>query len=156
MPGDGTGAEGADLSMKKARENGFTMAEMLIVVAIIVVLVSVSIPVFSRQLTKAQLAAETANLRSAYAEAIATALLETQPNSDGRYEVQIVPRFQYSGTTAIADNSANKVTVTLNAQTEEFSIDPNVLLTISGQAAQTAETAETAQTSDPSPSGGGT
>ena len=116
--------------MKKAKEYGFTMAEMLIVVAIILILVSVSIPVFSRQLTKAQLAAETANLRSAYAEAVAAELLKAQPNEAGKIAVSLAPVFQYSGTSASVNEEEGMVAVTLNGQTETFSIDSNVALTI--------------------------
>lgn len=52
----------------KNRRNGFTLAELLIVVAIIGVLVAVSIPVFSQQLEKSREATDLANVRSAYAE----------------------------------------------------------------------------------------
>jgi prepilin-type N-terminal cleavage/methylation domain-containing protein len=48
---------------------GFTLAELLIVVAIIGVLAAISIPIFSTQLEKARDATSVANLRSAYAEA---------------------------------------------------------------------------------------
>lgn len=52
----------------KNKRNGFTLAELLIVVAIIGVLVAVSIPVFSQQLEKSREATDLANVRSAYAE----------------------------------------------------------------------------------------
>ena len=55
--------------MKKMNRKGFTLAELLIVVAIIAVLVAVAIPVFSAQLEKSRDATTVANLRSAYAEA---------------------------------------------------------------------------------------
>ena len=58
--------------MKKMNnKRGFTLAELLIVVAIIAVLVAVAIPVFSTQLEKSREATDLANLRSAYAEAVA-------------------------------------------------------------------------------------
>ena len=44
--------------------------EMLIVVAIIAVLVAIAIPTFSGALTKAKEAADVANLRAKYAEAV--------------------------------------------------------------------------------------
>ena len=58
---------------KKLRKNekGFTLAELLIVVAIIGVLVAISIPIFTAQLEKAKEATDMANIRSAYAEVIA-------------------------------------------------------------------------------------
>jgi len=55
-------------------KKGFTLAELLIVVAIIAVLVAVSIPVFNSQLEKAREATDAANLRAAYAEQTAALL----------------------------------------------------------------------------------
>lgn len=57
--------------LKKMNKKGFTLAELLIVVAIIAVLVAISIPIFSAQLEKAREATDMANIRSAYAEVIA-------------------------------------------------------------------------------------
>jgi prepilin-type N-terminal cleavage/methylation domain-containing protein len=59
---------------KKLNKKGFTLAELLIVVAIIGVLVAISIPIFTSQLEKARDAADAANLRAAYAEASAKVL----------------------------------------------------------------------------------
>lgn len=52
----------------KNKCNGFTLAELMIVVAIIGVLVAASMPVFSQQLEKSREATDLANVRSAYAE----------------------------------------------------------------------------------------
>ncbi len=62
--------------MKKINKKGFTLAELLIVVAIIAVLVAIAIPVFNAQLEKARENTDIANLRSAYGEAVATYLSE--------------------------------------------------------------------------------
>ena len=63
--------------MKKNNRKGFTLAELLIVVAIIGVLVAISIPIFTAQLDKARDATSIANLRSAYAEYMADYITDT-------------------------------------------------------------------------------
>ena len=52
---------------KKVRgdKKGFTLAELLVVVAIVGILVAISIPVFTAQLSKARKATNLANLRAA-------------------------------------------------------------------------------------------
>ena len=63
--------------MRKRMKNdkGFTLAELLIVVAIIAVLVAVSIPIFTNQLEKSREATDVANFRAAKA-AYVVALLD--------------------------------------------------------------------------------
>ena len=51
----------------RKNKTGFTLAELLIVVAIIAVLVAISIPIFTSQLEKSRDAVSVANLRAAYA-----------------------------------------------------------------------------------------
>lgn len=82
--------------MKKNNKKGFTLAELLIVVAIIAVLVAIAIPVFTAQLEKSKEATDQANIRSAYAEVMTSALTDigststaganvTRTGSDGSY-----------------------------------------------------------------------
>ena len=67
-------------------KKGFTLAELLIVVAIIAVLVAVAIPVFTAQLEKARRATDVANLRAMYAEASAAMLTgEAAPDDFSPY-----------------------------------------------------------------------
>ena len=55
--------------MKKLNKKGFTLVEMLVVIAIIAVLVAIIIPTTSSATTKAAAATDAANLRSLLAEA---------------------------------------------------------------------------------------
>jgi len=70
------------LKAKKNSKKGFTLMEMLIVVAIIAILVAIAIPVFTSQLTKAREAVDTANLRSCKSEAVAQAMLDSTGGGD--------------------------------------------------------------------------
>lgn len=69
---------------KKFRKNekGFTLAELLIVVAIIGVLVAISIPIFTGQLEKAREATDAANIRAAYAAVSTDMLLDSKKAKD--------------------------------------------------------------------------
>ena len=60
--------------MKKMNKKGFTLAELLIVVAIIAVLVAIAIPVFNKQLEKSKAATDLANIRSGYADVVSAYL----------------------------------------------------------------------------------
>ena len=93
-------------TMKKKRK-GFTLAELLIVVAIIAVLVAIGIPIFTSQLEKSREATDAANIRVQYAQVMAEAITvdgkdfekinlrqkqpdwqtETIPNSLGNFSV---------------------------------------------------------------------
>ena len=72
--------------MKKLREKkGFTLAELLIVVAIIAILVAVSIPVFTRQLEKSRESTDASNIRGAYARLVIDVLED--PSATANYTV---------------------------------------------------------------------
>ena len=74
--------------MRKIRSSkkGFTLAELLIVVAIIGVLVGISIPIFTTQLKKSRIATNQANARACYAAAKA-AYLDDSTKTAGTYDV---------------------------------------------------------------------
>lgn len=54
----------------REEKGGFTLAELLIVVAIVAVLVAIAIPVFTSSLNKAVAETDVANCRSYYAEQV--------------------------------------------------------------------------------------
>ncbi len=60
---------------KLSKKKGFTLMEMMIVVAIIAVLMAVIIPTFTNAMNKAKAATDEANLRAYYAEVVAKNLL---------------------------------------------------------------------------------
>ena len=60
--------------MKKMNKKGFTLIEMLVVVAIIAVLVAIVIPVVGNSTEQAKEAADAANIRAAIAQVTTTAL----------------------------------------------------------------------------------
>ena len=78
--------------MKKMNKKGFTLIEMLVVIAIIAVLVSIVIPVVGSATEKAKEAADAANVRAAIAKVTTTALMdgdeavpaETVPMTQGK------------------------------------------------------------------------
>lgn len=55
-------------------KKGFTLAELMVVVAIIGVLVAVSVPIFNSQLEKSREATDLANVRSASAQVMTEAI----------------------------------------------------------------------------------
>ena len=103
--------------MKKNNRKGFTLAELLIVVAIIGVLVAISIPIFTAQLEKSREAVDESNIRAAYAEVMAAALTDSKKNegdvtyADGKYSKEVVLIQQEDGWTTGISNIGG-VTVT--------------------------------------------
>ena len=107
--------------MKKIRtsKKGFTLAELLIVVAIIGVLVGISIPIFSAQLRKSKVATNQANARAAKAAAVAD-LLDKAQTEDAYYEYDVATGTIEAKTSAVTttdtdgDNVADKIGVTVD------------------------------------------
>ena len=89
--------------MGRKQNKGFTLAELLIVVAIIAVLVAISIPIFTSQLEKAREATDAANIRAAYAE------LTTEAMTSGSVEAKTEGNITING----ADANAIKYTATV-------------------------------------------
>ena len=84
------------IEMLKARKEalesrgakGFTLMEMLIVIAIIAVLVAIAIPVLGAQLAKAQATTDEANIRDGYASYQVAQLQDNDFDKDATYYLQ--------------------------------------------------------------------
>ena len=68
-----------ELRKKLKSKKGFTLMEMLIVIAIIVILLAIAIPSFNNSLNKAKTVADEANVRSYYAEIMVEHMEEQNP-----------------------------------------------------------------------------
>ena len=97
---------------KKLSKKGFTLAELLVVVAIIAVLVAISIPIFNSQLEKSRDAVTVSNIRAAYAEATAE-LLSATKKSDGTYNTPVNTNITIAAgtTTGTTNVTVNNVVV---------------------------------------------
>lgn len=76
------------LNAKLSKNGGFTLIEMLIVVAIIAILVAVSIPLVSSALEKARVATDAANERAFKSALVSGHLLYEAGMNDGGIEVK--------------------------------------------------------------------
>ena len=90
-------------SMKKMNNRkGFTLAELLIVVAIIAVLVAIAIPIFTTQLERAREATDLANIRSAYAEVVTKYLGDGLSHTASISVNQRINKWQTNGSKSVA------------------------------------------------------
>ena len=102
-------------------KGGFTLAELLIVVAIIAVLVAIAIPVFSSVLENSRESTDLSNVRSAYGEVMAAALTgdKTATTEDG--------------TVIYQESGIYEIDVNLEQKQEKWQSDPDEnTLTIGG------------------------
>ena len=75
------------------RKDGFTLAELLIVVAIISVLVALSMPIFSSMLERSMEATDIANIRGQYAEVMTEAISTGKTiNKNGDVRIPLVQK----------------------------------------------------------------
>lgn len=101
--------------MKRNNKKGFTLAELLIVVAIIAVLVAIAIPVFNNQLEKAREATDAANIRNAISE-VTVQYLSADVVADAGYKVTVTLKQQKDGwqdtSIAFLDSKGTAITTT--------------------------------------------
>ena len=97
----------------RKNKKGFTLAELLIVVAIIAVLVAIAIPIFNAQLEKARESTDVANVRDYYAE-VAVALIDgTLDAGTTTTKVSGEKTATYAPTTDTTITSSSTFTVTV-------------------------------------------
>ena len=102
--------------MKKTNKKGFTLAELLVVVAIIAVLVAIAIPIFTSQLEKAREATDAANLRAAYAEVVSSELTNGTATTKEVVLTQQQKGWQDTSITKIGDTTIADNTVLNNVE----------------------------------------
>ena len=109
--------------MKKNNKKGFTLAELLIVVAIIAVLTAIAIPVFTAQLEKSRESTDIANVRSAYA----TLMTEYLVNTDSPQTMTVSARQTQDGWqgpqgTIVTMVSGSEVPVPYSAKLDNYTV----------------------------------
>ena len=126
----------------KRNKKGFTLAELLIVVAIIAVLVAIAIPIFNSQLEKARESTDIANARDYYAE-ISTAILDGSLSSSGATTMTVSGGLTATATFNASTGILEKVevaSVPVNQKQADWAIaDPKVAgVAVSAPAANTS------------------
>ena len=92
------------------KRGGFTLAELLIVIAIIAILIAIAIPAFSAQLKNAKLNADHANMRSAYALVQTLNIMGDNAEMSGLPDLKDIAEVYYTTDGAFA-KTGNPVTI---------------------------------------------
>ena len=134
--------------MQKRSKKGFTLAELLIVVAIIAVLVAIAVPLFVSGLSKAQKAADDANVRSLRAAACVYLLtVEDDPAKNDDVYSKVFTKDTATGALKLNDNVVVTATLTDGNFTNlTFKIDSTAKEGVTTATSGTTVTAKITQT----------
>ena len=111
--------------MRKNNKKGFTIVELVIVIAVIAILAGVLIPTFASVVTKANESKALQEVRHAYSATIAHNLTDDDPDNDNKYEGKVVYVYYENkvhvkvtnGVAEVVDEAptdANLITCTIN------------------------------------------
>ena len=106
---------------KLNNKKGFTLMEMLIVVAIIAVLVAIAIPTFASSLNKAKAGVDLANIRSGYAAAQIEAM--TEGTKTGTYGLNTDGTVDTTGNGTYTTQSDSKYVTSGTVVAGQFTVD---------------------------------
>ena len=98
---------------KMKNKKGFTLMEMLIVVAIIAILIAIAIPTFASSLNKARIATDEANIRSGYASVMTDVLTDENYSVEGGTAVTATYKLN-------KDGSVTKITDTVTDAADPY------------------------------------
>lgn len=111
------------------KKKGFTLAELLIVVAIIAVLVAIAIPTFTSSLNKAKHAVDLSNVRAAYSEGVVTYLQTADTTSTKINVADLKTKAGVTSDDSEVKLDSNKISVESYGITSTFPVDPTLFTT---------------------------
>lgn len=133
------GKENETMKERLKSKKGFTLAELLIVVAIIAVLVAIMIPVFGSSRSSAILSKDAANIRAKYAEEVINAMTNNvYDDSTGKLSVTVdLTGLDISAGTHTDYNKSNNVISVWrddvgSGKEVKIPVDPDITLTFNG------------------------
>ena len=107
-----------NLKKKLNGKKGFTLMEMLIVVAIIAILVVIAVPTFTVQLNRAKQATDDANIRTANTELKVAALNDQIDDTDKEVVTATAPTYD-DGTITFSDGTTYELQFYTSVDTDD-------------------------------------